>query len=133
QLRDLLFALFVFGFDAGANGSLRKNHVVISTDVGDDGFIVDIRDVRRNFVQEVTVVRDDDEDAFVGNEVVLQPVDGIEVEIVGRLVEEERGRISEERLREKNADFLAALQLTHFALVEFGRNVETVEKNCRVS
>src|SRR6267142_2115670 len=77
----------------------------------------------------MAVVRDDDEDAFVRVEIVLKPVDGIEVEVVRGLVEQERCGVSKKRLREKDTNFLAALEFAHLAFVEFGRDVEAVEEN----
>ena len=43
-------------------------------------------------VQEVAVVRDDDQRAVVADEELAQPVDRVEVEVVGRLVEQQRLR-----------------------------------------
>jgi len=48
----------------------------------------------------MAVVRDDDEDAFVGGQVILEPVDRIEIEIVGGFVEKQRSRVAEEGLGE---------------------------------
>src|SRR6476646_3822912 len=45
QLGDLLFAHLVFGFDARAHGRFGKDHVVVAANIGDDGFVVDVRDV----------------------------------------------------------------------------------------
>ena len=129
ELGDLLFALLVLRFEAGANLRLRHHHVVVAAGVGDDGLVVDVGDVRADAVQEVAVVRDGDERAFVVVEEILQPVDGVEVEVVGRLVEQQRLRLAEERLRQQHADLLAALQLAHLALVKFVGNVEAMEQD----
>ena len=69
-------------------------------------------------VEEVAVVRDDDQRAVVADEEVLQPVDRIEVEVVGRLVQQQRRRVAEQRLREQHAHLLAALQFAHLPLVQ---------------
>ncbi len=63
---------------------------------------------------------------------ILQPVDGVEIEVVGGLVEEQGFRFSEKGLGEKDADFLAALQLGHFAFVQRFRNVEAIEEHSGV-
>ena len=91
--------------------------------------IVDVGDVGADAVQEVAVVRDDDQGALVAAEVILQPVDGIEIEVVGRLVEQQRRRIAEQRLREQHADLLAALQFAHLALVQRVFDAEAVEQD----
>src|SRR5206468_11337590 len=67
--------------------------------------------------------------AVVTNEKVLQPMNGLEVEIIGGLVEEQRFWISEERLGEENANHLTALQLGHLTLVKFVGDVEALEKD----
>ena len=118
QLRDFLFALRVFRFDARANRRLGEHHVVIAAVVHDHGLVVDVGGVRADAVQKMAVVRNDDQHAFVFDQIVLQPVDRIEVQVVGRLVEQQRGRVAEQRLRQQHADFLAALQLAHLALVQ---------------
>ncbi len=87
QLLDLFFALRVAGFNAGADLRLGEHHIVIAAGVGDDGFVIDIRHVGADAVQEMTVVRNRDQHAGVAAEIILQPVDRFEVEVVGGLVE----------------------------------------------
>ena len=48
-------------------------------------------------IQEVTVVGDDQDGAFVGHQVLLQPCDGFSVKVVGRLVEQQHfGRFEQQ-------------------------------------
>jgi hypothetical protein len=54
-------------------------------------------------------------------------VHGIEVEVVGGLVEQESSWIAEERLREEHTNFLATLKLAHFAFVQGAFDAEAVE------
>ena len=129
ELGDLLFALRVLRFERGADLRLGHHHVVVAAGVGDDGLVVDVGGVGGDAVEEVAVVRDGDEGAVVAVEEVLEPVDGVEIEVVGGLVEEQRFGLAEEGLREQHADFLAALQLAHLALVQFLGNVEAVEEH----
>ena len=49
--------------------------------------------------------------------------------MVRRLVEQQRLRVAEERLREQHADLLAALEFGHLALVQVVRNVETLQQD----
>ncbi len=132
QLRNLFLALRVFGFDARAHLRLGDDHVVVAADVHDDGFVVDVRGVRADRIQEMAIVRDDDQHAFEFVQIFLEPMHGIEVEVVGRLVEQQRGRRTEERLREQHADFLSALQFAHFAFVQIALDAEAVEQRARV-
>jgi hypothetical protein len=65
QLRDLLLAFRVFLLDFAAHLALGDDHVVIAAGVGDDGLVVDVRDVRADLVQEVAVMRNGDQHAAV--------------------------------------------------------------------
>ena len=129
ELGDLLLALLVLALDAGADAGLLEDHVVVAAGVDDDGLVVDVGDVGADVVEEVAVVRDGDDGAVVAREEVLEPVDGLEVEVVGGLVEEERFGVAEEGLREEDADLLAALELGHLALVEFVGDVEALQED----
>ena len=56
-------------------------------------------------------------------------MDGIEIEVVGGLVEQQRRRLAEERLRQQHANFLTTLQLAHLAVVEWLGNIEAVKQH----
>ena len=125
-------ALLVLALDAGADAGLLQDHVVVAAVVEDDGLVVDVGGVGADVVEEVAVVRDGDDRAVVAVEEVFEPVNGLEVEVVGGLVEEEGFGVAEEGLGEEDADLLAALQLGHLALVEFVGDVEALEEDCGV-
>ena len=74
-------------------------------------------------------MRDDDQRPVVADQELAQPVDGVEVEVVGRLVEEQRVRAPEQRLRQQDAHLLAALQLGHRPLVQGVGDVEAGEQD----
>jgi hypothetical protein len=52
-------------------------------------------------VEEVAVVGDGDERPVVLAQELLQPADGVDVQVVGRLVEEQGLGVAEERLRQQ--------------------------------
>ncbi len=81
----------------------------------------------------MAIVRNGDDDAVVDIEKSLQPVDGIQVEVVGGLVEQQGLRMAEQGLRQQHADFLSALQFAHFAGVQFVGDVETLQQNCGIA
>ena len=87
QLGDLFVSLRVARFDAGAHLGLGEHHVVVTAGVSDDGLIIDVRDMRADLVQKMAVVRNDDETSAIGAQVILEPVDGIEVEVVRGFVQ----------------------------------------------
>ena len=119
-MSDFLFAIGVLGFNARANLCFGHDHVVVAAVVHDDGFVVDVRGVRADAVEKMAVVRDDNKHAFVFAKIALQPVDGIKVEVVGGLVEEQRAGIAEKRLGQQHANFLPALQFAHLAHMQRG-------------
>ena len=65
-------------------------------DAGDDG------------VEEEAIVRDEDDCVRVVREVLLEPVARLEIEMVGRLVEQEQPRTAEQQLGERDAHLPAA-------------------------
>ncbi len=75
------------------------------------------------------IVRDDDQRARVPVQELLEPVDRVEVEVVGRLVEQQRFGMAEERLCEQHAHLLSALQLGHLAIVQPVRNVQPLKQD----
>ncbi len=75
------------------------------------------------------VVRNRDQRAFEPDQEILEPVNRIEIEIVRGLVEQQRLRITEERLGKQHPNLLAALQLAHLALVQLVGNVEALEQH----
>src|SRR5262245_10956204 len=83
-------------------------------------------------VQEMPVVRNDDKASIVAAEVILEPVHGIEVEVVRRFVQQQNIGIPEQRLRQKDAHFLPALKLAHLPIVKLFGNVQAIEQNCGI-
>ena len=69
---------------------------------------VHLHDDARERLEQVAVVRDEHERAAVELEVALEPVDGGEVEVVGRLVEQEEVRLARKHARELRAHAPAA-------------------------
>ena len=129
ELRDLLLALRVVGLEPRADLRLGQHHVVVPAGVRDDGLVVDVRDVRAHLVEEVAVVRDHDQRAVVLDEELAQPVDRVEVQVVGRLVQQQRLRVAEQRLRQQHAHLLSALDLRHLARVQLVGDVEALQQD----
>ena len=68
-------------------------------------------------VEEVTVVAYDEYRVLELAEVLLQPLYGVEVEVVGRLVEQQVVGIAEESFGEHHAHFLLTRELAHQLIV----------------
>jgi hypothetical protein len=67
-------------------------------------------------VQEVTIVGNDDHGGVVLVEHVFQPADRVDVQVVGRFVEQQHVRIREQRLRQQHAQLPARRDVAHRAL-----------------
>ena len=81
-------------------------------------------------VQEITVVADHDHGVFKIDQEVLQPCDGVQIQVVGRLVQKQIVRISEERLCQKHLHLDIILQTRHFRIMVLRVNAKAVQK-CR--
>mmetsp|Transcript_12834 Transcript_12834/g.51191 ORF Transcript_12834/g.51191 Transcript_12834/m.51191 type:complete len:547 (-) Transcript_12834:459-2099(-) len=96
--------------------------------VGDQLLLVQVHDPGADVVEEGAVVGDDDEGLLPGPaEVLLEPNDGVEVEVVGGLVQQQEGGLAEEGAREGNAHPPAAGELLRRLLLHLGRELQTRE------
>ena len=59
----------------------------------------------------------------------FKPFNSRQIQMVGRLVEEQDVRISEKCLCKKHFDFLAAGQVCHLSIMEFGFDSEAIQKS----
>mmetsp|Transcript_86633 Transcript_86633/g.187404 ORF Transcript_86633/g.187404 Transcript_86633/m.187404 type:complete len:533 (-) Transcript_86633:425-2023(-) len=89
---------------------LLEGGVVAS--VVDQLLVLEVQDVRADVVQEVGVVGNHDHRVRVDmGEVVVQPEDGVQVQVVRRLVEHQQLRLEEEGLRQGDAHAPASREL----------------------
>src|SRR5208282_3577271 len=93
------------------------------------GLVVDVGNVRANAVEEMAIVRDHDQYSLILIQKILQPVDRVEIQMVGGFVEQQRLWMSEESLRQQHSHFLSARYLRHFALVHRVGNIEALQQN----
>ena len=87
---------------------------------------VDIGDVGADLIEEVAVVGDDDHRILEAEEEILQPGDRLEVEVVGRFVQQEHVRVAEQSLGEEHAYLVAAFEFLHLFVTQLFRNAEAV-------
>jgi hypothetical protein len=88
--------------------------------------------MRADLVQEVAVMRDDDDRVFEVDQELLEPVDGRQVQVVGRFVEQQDVGLAEERLREQHLHLFGAGEVGHQFLMQVGTDAQTVQKGGRV-
>ena len=90
---------------------------------------IDVHDRLHHPVQEIAVVRHHHQRAGVAPQPILQPDDRIEIEVVGRLVEQQQVRAAHQRLREVEPHAPAAREARD-GLVELLRGEAEAEKQC---
>jgi len=73
-----------------------------------DVAVIEVPDARGNFVEKVVVVGDEEDGAFVFLQRDIERVDGFEIEVVARLVEDEHVGLEQHEAAEKNARGFAA-------------------------
>ena len=95
---DLLLPLRELLFHPLPVALLGLVELAVVAGVETHGLVVDVQDVGRDVVEEAVVVGDDDDDAGELLQELLQPADGENVEMVGRLVEQERVGIGSQHL-----------------------------------
>ena len=69
-------------------------------------------------------MRDDDHRRVTLVQHLLQPADGVNVEVVGRFIEEQDVRVREQRLRQQHAQLPAGCDRAHRAIVLVHRNAD---------
>ena len=129
QFFNLFFgaAVLVLSLLLGQLASCVPEFVVTAVDV--NLAVVYIAGVRADRVEEVTVVAHHDDDILEAFEVVFEPADGFQIQVVRRFVEQKDVGVAEQGLGEEDADFLAAVEVRHEAVVEFFGDAEALEEH----
>ena len=68
---------------------------------------VEFQDAGRHFAEQGPIVRDEQQRAAVAQQEILQPADGVDVEVVGRLVQQQEVRAADHGLGQQHAAFHA--------------------------
>ena len=90
--------------------------------------LVEVNDVSADVVQEGLVVGNDEERLLPVLQVVVQPDDSVQVEVVGRFVQHEEGRLDEEGARERDSHSPAAGKLVGGPVLHLAAEAEASEK-----
>ena len=88
---------------------------------------VEMQDLVDRGVEQVAVMRDDDDGARVVGEMVLEPQRAFEIEIVGRLIQQQEVGCREQRCRQRHAHPPAAGKFRAGALLIRGGEAEAAE------
>ena len=84
--------------------------------------------MRTDRVEEVTVVADNQHGVFEVRQIVFKPHDGFKVEVVGRLVQQQVIRLSEEGACQQDTYFLLTAHVLHQRVVEFFRDTQAAQE-----
>ena len=120
QVRDLTLLVLEHRLLAFLAGHALGDEVVVVAVVAMEALAAEFDHARAEGVEEGTVVRDDDEAARVAGQVVLEPEQGFEVEVIGRFVEQQERGLADEQAGEVRAhDPAAGERLGEFVVVGF--------------
>jgi hypothetical protein len=97
---------------------------VVVARVGDQVAAVDLDDLADHAVQELAVVRGHHERALERAQPLLEPQDRLEIEVVGRLVEQQRVGLHDQDPREAHAHLPAARERADVAVDLLRREAE---------
>ena len=76
--------------------------------VGNAAAAIEFQNPAGDIVEEVAVVGDDQDRAGIVAQMAFEPVDGLGVEMVGRLVEQQQFRLLQQQFAQRDAALLAA-------------------------
>ena len=94
--------------------------------VGNAAAAIELENPAGHVVEKIAVMGDDQNGAGIIAQMPLEPGDGLGVEMVGRLVEQEQVGLIEQQLAERDAAALAAGELRHIGIV--GRAAQRIHR-----
>ena len=97
---------------------------VIVAGIDLDFSIIDIRHMSADLVQEIAIMGDDDYCVLEAGEKAIQPGDGLQVELVGRLVQKQDIRVTEQGLGQQHPHLIVAVKFLHLFLTHLFRYAE---------
>ena len=128
ELLDL-FLFFLIGFlhltDQKTGGFIPE---IVVARIERDLSVINVCNVGADLVEEIAVVGDDNDCIGEVDQKFLQPVDGVQIQMVGGLVEEQNIGIAEQSAGKQDLDLLCAGDLAHQISVKLGLDPETVEQ-----
>ena len=128
QLLDLFFLLFIRFLHLPDNELAGLIPEVIVSGVELDLTVVDVRNLGADLVQEITVMGNHDHRIFKIDQKFLQPCDGVQVQMVGRLVQQQDIRVAEQCLRQQHLDFLRTGQVPHGFVMKLRIDPQAVQQ-----
>ncbi len=124
---DLLQGPLVAGLLLLADGRLVPLERRVAAGVERDGPVVDVQGVGGDVVQEALVVGDHHRAAGVGVQELLQPADGQDVQVVGRLVQQQQIGPAHQHLGQQHAQLEPARQRAQRLAVRRHRDAQALQ------
>ena len=125
RLLDVRLLLLVGGGERRAAVVLHAQEIAVVPLVVRDRLVVELEDARRDAVEEIAVMADEQHAAPVVAQERLEPLRHADIEMVRRLVEKEEIRLAHERLREADARLLPAGEMIDVFLEILLRKAES--------
>ena len=89
--------------------------------------VIDVRGMGAHLVQEIAVMGDHDDRILKVDQEVLQPCDGVQIQMVGGLVQKQYVRIAEQRLGQQHLHLDVAVQVLHGGIVQVRVDAKAVQ------
>ena len=128
QFLDFFLVLLVLVPDHSLDHLAGFIPEVVVAHVHLDLAVVDIHGVGADGIQEVPVVGDGDDHAGEVQQEILQPVDGLDIQVVGGLVQHDNIRVSEKRLGKEHLHLQTGVHAAHDLVVELCADAETLQQ-----
>ena len=94
--------------------------------------IVNVGDLRTYLIEEMSVMRYNDNGIFEICQKLFKPSDSIQIKVVGRLVKKKDVRISEKCFCKEHLHLFVSSQILHKLVMKFRINSKTVQELCSI-
>ncbi len=115
EVLDLFALVAVGGFQLRAPLVFLAEILGVVALIDIQALVPDLHGTVDGHVEKVAVVGDKDVAEGISAEIVLEPVAGFEIEVVGRLVEQQQVRLGQQQLGQRDAHLPAAAELVRLA------------------
>jgi len=96
------------------------------------GDIIQRENARDRTIEERAIVRDDQHRARIAGEIAFQPLERNDVEVVGRLVEQQQVRLGQQQARQAQPRLLSTAQAGDRPFVAHIRHAQSCQHSCRI-
>jgi hypothetical protein len=127
QMMNALLLVPLIGLQLSPALRLLFQVTVVIARIEISAAIPDLQDSLDRDVQEITVVRDEHKREGIAVQVLLQPIAGFKVQMVGRLVEQQDIRLGQKELGQSDAHLPSAREFFHTPGQILTRKAQSIE------